>query len=100
MFRSKWWACVLLVGCVETVETDPAGPEDDVEVETEWEVDDEGGCPDSWVLTYAIEGRVDITDGISLLGFLFLGQEGPPAPFPACGIDPETSDCSGYPPCG
>ena len=28
----------------------PATPEDDVEIETEWEVDEEG-CPDSWVLT-------------------------------------------------
>jgi hypothetical protein len=61
MVGSKWWASVLLVGCVETVETEAAGPEDDLDFETEWETDDEGGCPDSWVLTYAIDGRVDIT---------------------------------------
>ena len=23
---------------------------------------EEGGCPDSWVLTYSLDGRIDITD--------------------------------------
>ena len=40
----------------------PEVAEEDVEIEHEWESDEEGGCPDSWLLTYGIEGRVDITD--------------------------------------
>jgi hypothetical protein len=32
---------------------------------------------------------VNITDGIYVLNFLFLGGGDPPAPFPACGLDPE-----------
>ena len=42
---------------------------------------------------------MDITDGISLLGFLFLGREAPLAPYPDCGIDPVVSDCLSYPAC-
>src|SRR6266850_850628 len=34
------------------------------------------------------EGTLDISDGVYLLGFLFLGGTAPPAPYPACGTDP------------
>ena len=57
--------CMLIVlavtGCAVPVEKPPAGPEDDVEVVSEWEPDEEGGCPDSWVLVYSLKGRIDIT---------------------------------------
>jgi hypothetical protein len=40
----------------------PATPADDVAIETDWDQDEEGGCADSWVMTYSLTGRVDITD--------------------------------------
>jgi len=51
-----------LAGCAGAVSTDADIVVDVEETETEWEADGEGGCPDSWVLTYSIAGRVDITD--------------------------------------
>ena len=59
-------ACLLsfliCTGCMG-LEMIPAVGDDfvDVEIESDWERDEDGGCPDSWVLTYAIEGRIDIT---------------------------------------
>ncbi len=59
---SVLWLFVVIMGCMSALEADPAGPEDDAEIETEWVEDEEGGCPDSWLLTYSLQGRVDITD--------------------------------------
>lgn len=50
------------MGCAPQTITNPAGPEDDVDIEHDWEQDEEGDCPDSWLLTYSINGRIDITD--------------------------------------
>ena len=33
-------------------------------------------------------GELDITDGIGILSYLFLGGDAPHAPFPGCGEDP------------
>lgn len=51
------------------------------------------------------DGRIDITDPVYLLGYLFLGGPPPPEPFADCGLDPtedvlacaEVFDCA---PCG
>jgi len=46
-------------------------------------------------------GKLDISDPIYTLGFLFLGGEAPPAPFGACGPD-ATEDalgCASFAPC-
>lgn len=46
------------------------------------------------------DGEVNISDGIYLLGFLFTGGAAPPAPFGACGHDPDsTLPCAEYPIC-
>jgi len=50
------------MGCSAETAIDPAGVEDDVPIDHDWDRDEEGGCPESWVLTYSLEGRVDITD--------------------------------------
>ena len=46
-------------------------------------------------------GRVDLTDAIGLLQFLFLGGAGPRSPFPGCGADPSEDGlgCATLPPC-
>lgn len=57
------WIGLVLSGCATEPTTEPAehaGPAGDIE--QGWESDTEGGCPDSWVLTYGIRGQVDITD--------------------------------------
>ena len=41
----------------EASESDAGG-----EIVNDWDRDEDGGCPDSWVLTYSLEGRVDITN--------------------------------------
>ena len=80
---ASWWMCVGLVGCVAPADSvgtvddgaeassggsdessseepvDSEDTEDDTEEEQEVQED---GCPDSWVLTYGLLGRVDITD--------------------------------------
>ena len=56
------FALVVLMGCAAPLVTEPAGVEDDVAIAHDWDRDETGGCPDSWVLTYGIQGRVDITD--------------------------------------
>jgi hypothetical protein len=38
------------------------------------------------------DGKVDISDAVFLLGFLFLGGEAPKAPWPGCGADPTADD--------
>ena len=35
--------------------------ESDSDASVGWSRDDDGACPDTWVLTYALDGRVDIT---------------------------------------
>lgn len=47
------------------------------------------------------DGGVDISDPIYALNFLFLGGFAPPAPHPACGVDPTPDNltCTSYPPC-
>ena len=46
------------------------------------------------------DGNVDLSDGVGVLGFLFLGLPAPPAPFPECGLDPETAlSCDSFPGC-
>ena len=72
MSPSRTFPLFLLVGCAsQTMSGDsqlmPAEsqPEPEgvvTEIESEWEIDEEGGCPDSWVLTYGIDGRIDITN--------------------------------------
>ena len=52
------------------------------------------------------DGKIDIADAVKILGYLF-AQAGPlPAPFPACGIDPDpiadepdALDCTAFAPC-
>jgi len=46
-------------------------------------------------------GALNIGDAILVLRFLFLGEEGPPAPSGACGQDPSADAllCESYPPC-
>ena len=46
-------------------------------------------------------GNMDITDGIYLLDFMFLGGPEPPPPFPDCGPDPTIDEltCDTFPPC-
>ena len=34
------------------------------------------------------DGAKNVADPVALLGFLFSGGAAPPAPFPACGVDP------------
>ena len=45
-----------------------------------------GGCVKS--LDVNDNGRVEVTDGILLLGHIFQGGAPPAAPFPECGLDP------------
>ena len=45
----------------QTEDSDP-GSDAGGEIENDWDRDEDGGCPDSWVLTYSLEGRVDITN--------------------------------------
>ena len=46
------------------------------------------------------DGAADVSDAIRLLGFIYLGWEAPPAPFPACGVDPNpTLPCVSFPAC-
>jgi hypothetical protein len=40
-------------------------------------------------------GQLNITDGIYILNYLFLGGEKPPAPFPECGVDSDPMVPSG-----
>ncbi|MDC0347505.1 hypothetical protein OAN47_03720 [Planctomycetota bacterium] len=40
------------------------------------------------------DGGIDISDAITVLGYLFSGTGDPPAPFPECGGDP-TADSLG-----
>jgi hypothetical protein len=35
------------------------------------------------------DARIDLSDAIRTLGFLFRGEEGPPGPYPGCGLDPD-----------
>ena len=48
------------------------------------------------------DGMLDISDSVSILGFLFLGGARPPAPHPSCGVeaDPGPIPCAAFPPCG
>ncbi len=43
-------------------------------------------CPDA--CDNDDDGTVSITDSVYILNFLFRGTEGPPPPFPDCGVDP------------
>ena len=52
---------LLGLGCTADTISDSGVSEEDVEIENDWTPDEEGGCPESWVLTYGISGRVDIT---------------------------------------
>jgi len=48
------------------------------------------------------DGSIDVSDVISILGFQFNGTSPPPAPFPACGVDPTDTDtlgCASYNAC-
>jgi hypothetical protein len=36
--------------------------------------------------------EVDLTDGIYVFNFLFLGGSQPPPPYPAAGVDPTADD--------
>ena len=58
----KWWGCILTIGCAAQTNPDPAGPEDDLDISYEWSVDENGACPDSWLLTYSFTGLIEITD--------------------------------------
>ncbi len=40
------------------------------------------------------DGRVDVSDALFSIRFLFLGGPTPPAPFPECGADPDSSPVS------
>jgi len=46
-------------------------------------------------------GVLDLSDGVYLLAYLFLGGPAPPAPFPDCGTDPtdDELDCASYEGC-
>ena len=59
----RWFGlwCVVSMGCTAETGTVSTGPESDLDIENDWDAAEEGGCADSWVLTYAIEGRIDIT---------------------------------------
>ncbi len=43
------------------------------------------------------DGNLNITDGLRILGRLFLGDAPLPVPHPDCGVDPSTDslDCAG-----
>ena len=56
------WIGLVLHGCTAEPTTEPAGPADDAPIENDWESEEDGGCADTWVLTYSIRGQVDITD--------------------------------------
>ena len=62
MNKTSFWSFLVSMGCSGQTVMEPASPEDDVDIEYDWELDEDGGCPDSWVLTYALGGRIDITD--------------------------------------
>ena len=53
-------------------------------------------CRDS--LDANSDGSADITNAVALLGYLFLGEEAPAAPFPGCGPAPlgDTLDCASF----
>ena len=48
------------------------------------------GCPKS--VDADDNGVLEITDGVYLLGFLYLGGPAIPEPFGACGADPVADD--------
>ncbi len=85
MKRLMLWSCLFWMGCAAEKSTSSSDSSSDMSGEEESEVADTGdvadssededededdddtqdeddGCPDSWVLTYSIEGRIDITD--------------------------------------
>ena len=86
MSRISVWSLVMLMGCADLDAPSPgepagatapadageppaAGDSDELDDSDEDEETDDGdaqveedGCPDTWVLTYGLEGRVDITD--------------------------------------
>jgi hypothetical protein len=45
------------------------------------------------------DGRIDLSDPVYALSFLFQGGAAPPAPFPACGLALRRLGCECYPPC-
>ena len=47
------------------------------------------------------DDATNIADTVSLLSYLFAGGAQPPAPFPACGVDPNGSalSCDAFPQC-
>jgi hypothetical protein len=49
------------------------------------------------------DGQINITDGIYILNFLFLGSPNPASPHPNCGEDPQGDEdgvsCESFPPC-
>ena len=56
-------------------------------------------CPDAADVND--DGKVDISDPVRLLGFLFLGSERPPDPFTGCGVDStgDELDCKTFSNC-
>jgi hypothetical protein len=57
-------------------------------------------CPD--VMDANDDGLTNIADSIYLLSWRFIEGPPPPAPFPACGKDPEADvldDCESFSPC-
>ena len=46
-------------------------------------------------------GRVDLSDAVFILNYLFVGGAVPPAPFRQCGLDPTPDElgCAVYPSC-
>jgi hypothetical protein len=47
------------------------------------------------------DARVDVSDAVAILRFLFLGHDAPPGPHPGCGPDPtpDILECAGYAAC-
>ena len=60
MNKSSSLLCMMALGCLG--QADSLVLQDDADIEHDWELDEEGSCPDSWVMTYALNGRIDITD--------------------------------------
>ena len=77
MRHTYWLIGLTLIGCKTDETSDTIPPQENAEIDMEWgtqnddsdndssnsDNQDEGasGCGDSWVMTYAIDGRVDIT---------------------------------------
>ncbi len=68
--RAVVWLVAMSAGCSSSNPTEPStaveldepgAAVDADEPAPQWESDDDGSCPDSWVLTYSLTGRVDIT---------------------------------------